>query len=187
MAPEDCTGCGSCVHVCPAYGKDEQGNKIPDLKAINMRLQEPLREKEAECYAFFLALPETDPSRYTITTVKGSQFRQPLFEYHSSCAGCGETPYIRLLTQMFGDRLYIANATGCTSIYGGNLPTHPYTTRADGRGPDMVEFAFRGQRGVRVRHAPGSGHLLRSGRGTDQPVHAEPGIQGRAASSLRRS
>ena len=150
VAPEDCTGCGSCVHVCPAYGKDEQGRKIPDLKAINMRLQEPRREKEAECYAFFLALPETDPSLYSTGTVKGSQFRQPLFEYHSSCAGCGETPYIRLLTQMFGDRLYIANATGCTSIYGGNLPTHPYTTRADGRGPawsnslfeDNAEFGF---------------------------------------------
>ncbi len=142
VAPEDCTGCGSCVHVCPAYGKDEQGVKIPDLKAINMKLQEPLRQKEAECYAFFLALPETDPSRHTVATVKGSQFRQPLFEYHSSCAGCGETPYIRLLTQMFGDRLYIANATGCTSIYGGNLPTHPYTTRADGRGPTWSNSLF---------------------------------------------
>jgi pyruvate-ferredoxin/flavodoxin oxidoreductase len=150
VAPEDCTGCGSCVHVCPAYGKDAQGEKIPDLKAINMKLQEPLREKEAECYAFFLALPETDPSRYNVNTVKGSQFKQPLFEYHSSCAGCGETPYIRLLTQMFGDRLYIANATGCTSIYGGNLPTHPYTVRADGRGPawsnslfeDNAEFGY---------------------------------------------
>jgi pyruvate-ferredoxin/flavodoxin oxidoreductase len=150
VAPEDCTGCGSCVHVCPAHGKDDQGNKLPDFKAINMRLQEPLREAEARNYDFFLGLPETDPSRYAVNSVKGSQFRQPLFEYHSSCAGCGETPYIRLLSQLFGDRLYIANATGCTSIYGGNLPTHPYTTRSDGRGPtwsnslfeDNAEFGF---------------------------------------------
>ncbi len=150
VAPEDCTGCGSCVHVCPAYGKDAQGKKNPDVKAINMRLQEPRREEEALNYAFFLGLPETDPARYNMISVKGSQFRQPLFEYHSSCAGCGETPYIRLLTQLFGDRLYIANATGCTSIYGGNLPTHPYTTRSDGRGPawsnslfeDNAEFGF---------------------------------------------
>lgn len=161
VAPEDCTGCGSCVHVCPAYGKDEQGKKIPDLKAINMKLQEPRRQEEAECYAFFLALPETDPARYNVATVKGTQFRQPLFEYHSSCAGCGETPYIRLLTQMFGDRLYIANATGCTSIYGGNLPTHPYTTRADGRGPawsnslfeDNAEFGFGMRQAVDTFHA----------------------------------
>ncbi len=158
VAPEDCTGCGSCVHVCPAHGKDEKGNKLQDVKAINMRLQEQHREKEAECYAFFLALPETDPARYNTTTVKGSQFRQPLFEYHSSCAGCGETPYIRLLTQLFGDRLYVANATGCSSIYGGNLPTHAYTTREDGRGPtwsnslfeDNAEFGFGMRQAVEV-------------------------------------
>jgi pyruvate-ferredoxin/flavodoxin oxidoreductase len=150
VAPEDCTGCGSCVHVCPAHGKDAEGNKLPDFKAINMRLQEPLRRAEAANYVYFLGLPETDPARYAINTVKGSQFSRPLFEYHSACAGCGETPYIKLLTQLFGDRLLIANATGCTSIYGGNLPTTPYTTRADNRGPawsnslfeDNAEFGF---------------------------------------------
>ena len=150
VAPEDCTGCGSCVYVCPAQGKDAQGNKLPDFKAINMRLQEPLRQAEAANYGYFLGLPETDPGSYNINTVKGSQFSKPLFEYHSACAGCGETPYIKLLTQMYGDRLLIANATGCTSIYGGNLPTTPYTTRADNRGPawsnslfeDNAEFGF---------------------------------------------
>lgn len=156
VAPEDCTGCGSCVFVCPAHKKDAAGNKIPDFKAINMRPQEPLRRPEAEHYNFFLGLPETDPSRYNIATVKGSQLVRPLFEYHSACAGCGETPYIKLLTQLFGDRLMIANATGCTSIYGGNLPTTPYAKRADGRGPawsnslfeDNAEFGFGMRRAV---------------------------------------
>lgn len=150
VAPEDCTGCGSCVHVCPGYKKDADGRKVPDFKAINMRLREPLVDKEADYYRFFLELPETDPSRFTVQTVKGSQFIRPLFEYHSACAGCGETPYIKLLTQLFGDRLLIGNATGCTSIYGGNLPTIPYAKRRDGRGPawsnslfeDAAEFAF---------------------------------------------
>jgi pyruvate-ferredoxin/flavodoxin oxidoreductase len=150
VAPEDCTGCGSCVVACPAQKKDAQGNKVPNFKAINMRLQEPLREQEVKNYDFFLSLPETDPSRYSLDTVKGSQFVKPLFEYNGACSGCGETPYLKLLTQLFGDRLYIGNATGCSSIYGGNLPTTPYTTRADGRGPvwsnslfeDAAEFAF---------------------------------------------
>ncbi len=150
IAPEDCTGCGSCVHICPGFKKDDKGNKIPNFKAINMKLQEPLREKEAVNYKFFLSLPETDPSRYNLTTIKGSQLVRPLFEYSGACAGCGETPYIKLLTQLFGDRLLIANATGCSSIYGGNLPTTPYTKRADGRGPawanslfeDNAEFGF---------------------------------------------
>ncbi len=150
VAPEDCTGCGSCVFVCPAYGKDEKGNKIPDFKAINMRLQEPLRGAEAENYRHFLGIPDTDPSKFNAGTVKGSQLVRPLFEYHSACSGCGETPYIKLLTQLFGDRLLIGNATGCSSIYGGNLPTTPYTKRGDGRGPawsnslfeDTAEFAL---------------------------------------------
>ncbi|RMD52505.1 MAG: pyruvate:ferredoxin (flavodoxin) oxidoreductase, partial [Nitrospirae bacterium] len=149
VAPEDCTGCGSCVNVCPAYEKDAEGNKT-GRKAINMELQEPLREQEVENYNFFLSLPETDPSKINIATVKGSQFVRPLFEYSGCCAGCGETPYIKLMTQLFGDRLYIGNATGCSSIYGGNLPTTPYTKRADGRGPtwsnslfeDNAEFAL---------------------------------------------
>lgn len=142
VAPEDCTGCGSCVFVCPAYGKDAEGKKIPDLKAINMKFQTERRQEEAENYKFFLSIPDLDLSRYNPGTVKGSQFRRPLFEYHSACAGCGETPYIRLLTQLFGDRLLIANATGCTSIYGGNLPTTPYTTRDDGRGPAWSNSLF---------------------------------------------
>ena len=150
VAPEDCTGCGSCVYVCPGFKKDADGKKIPDHRAINMKLQEPLREQETDNYRFFLGLPETDPSKFNAASVKGSQLVKPLFEYHGACAGCGETPYIKLLTQLFGDRLLIANATGCSSIYGGNLPTTPYTKRVDGRGPawanslfeDNAEFGF---------------------------------------------
>jgi pyruvate-ferredoxin/flavodoxin oxidoreductase len=149
VAPEDCTGCGSCVFSCPGSKKGADGKKT-DLKAINMGLQETLRTKEAENYAFFLNLPETDLSLYNIMTVKGSQLVRPLFEYSGACSGCGETPYLKLLTQLFGDRLFIGNATGCSSIYGGNLPTTPYAKRADGRGPawsnslfeDAAEFAF---------------------------------------------
>ncbi len=150
VAPEDCTGCGSCNFMCPAMKKDEEGNKDPNHKAINMRPQEPLRLQEAENYKFFLSLPETNPSTFNLRTVKGSQFVRPLFEYNAACSGCGETPYIRLLTQLFGDRLLIGNATGCSSIYGGNLPTTPYARRDDGRGPawsnslfeDNAEFAL---------------------------------------------
>jgi pyruvate-ferredoxin/flavodoxin oxidoreductase len=150
VAPEDCTGCGSCVFNCPASKKGADGKKIEGFKAINMRPQEPIRAQEAENYRFFLGLPLTDPTRYSVTTVKGSQFVPCLFEYHGACPGCGETPYIRLLTQLFGDRLLIGNATGCSSIYGGNLPTTPYTKRVDGRGPawsnslfeDNAEFAL---------------------------------------------
>ena len=149
IAPEDCTGCGSCVFNCPATKKDGEGNKT-DVKAINMSLQDPLRLQEAENWEYFLALPETDPSLFNRNTVKGSQFVRPLFEFNGACSGCGETPYVKLLTQLFGDRLLMGNATGCSSIYGGNLPTTPYCTRADGRGPvwsnslfeDAAEFAF---------------------------------------------
>jgi pyruvate-ferredoxin/flavodoxin oxidoreductase len=150
VAPEDCTGCGSCVFVCPAHKKDAEGKPMPDFKAINMRSHEQFRNIEADNYSFFLGLPETDPSRFNIKTIKGSQFMMPLFEYHSACAGCGETPYIKLLTQFFGDRLFIGNATGCSSIYGGNLPTTPYTKLRNGKGPawsnslfeDNAEFAL---------------------------------------------
>jgi pyruvate-ferredoxin/flavodoxin oxidoreductase len=115
-----------------------------------MKLQEPLRDVEAENYSYFLSIPDTDPSKFNAGTVKGSQFVKPLFEYHSACPGCGETPYITLLTRLYGDRLLIGNATGCSSIYGGNLPTTPYTTRPDGKGPawsnslfeDNAEFAL---------------------------------------------
>jgi pyruvate-ferredoxin/flavodoxin oxidoreductase len=149
VAPEDCTGCGLCVWNCPGVKKDAQGNKT-DQKAINMVNQFEVRRKEAENYDFFLNIPETDPSLYKSDTVKGSQFIRPLFEYSGACAGCGETPYVKLLSQLFGDRAVIANATGCSSIYGGNLPTTPYAKRADGRGPawsnslfeDNAEFGF---------------------------------------------
>ena len=136
IAPEDCTGCTLCVQVCPAKDKAN-----PRHKALDMAPQRPLREAERENYEFFLALPE--PDRSTIKPeVKASQFFEPLFEYSGACAGCGETPYVKLLTQLFGDRLFIANATGCSSIYGGNLPTTPYTTNRDGRGPAWSNSLF---------------------------------------------
>src|SRR5262249_49280979 len=122
VAPEDCTGCTLCVMVCPARDKS-----IPKHKAIDMHPQPPLRELERANYDFFLALPEIDRAGVR-TDVKQAQFFEPLFEYSGACAGCGETPYIKLMTQLFGDRTLIANATGCSSIYGGNLPTTPYTT-----------------------------------------------------------
>jgi pyruvate-ferredoxin/flavodoxin oxidoreductase len=149
IAPEDCTGCEVCVNACPVYGKDAAGNKT-EHKAINMSPQIPLRESEARNWEFFLSIPETDPMIYNIETVKGSQLVRPLFEFSGACAGCGETPYIKLVSQLFGDRAIIGNATGCSSIYGGNLPTTPYCKRADGRGPawsnslfeDNAEFAL---------------------------------------------
>jgi len=145
VAPEDCTGCGACVNVCPAKNKLD-----PARKAINMAFQPPLRETERANYAFFLSIPDPDRSKLRTNTVKGSQLCRPLFEYSGACAGCGETPYVKLLSQLFGDRAIIGNATGCSSIYGGNLPTTPYAVNADGRGPawnnslfeDAAEFSF---------------------------------------------
>ncbi len=149
IAPEDCTGCELCVNACPAYAKDDQGKKT-ETKAIYMQPQIPLRLPEVANYDFFLSIPETELSLFNIETTKGSQLVRPLFEYSGACSGCGETPYVKLVTQLFGDRAIIGNATGCSSIYGGNLPTTPYTKRADGRGPawsnslfeDNAEFAF---------------------------------------------
>ena len=142
IAPEDCTGCGVCVETCPAYAKDESGQKT-DRKAINMApLTEELRHREAENWDYFLTLPETDPSTFNRFTVKGSQLMRPLFEFSGACAGCGETPYVKLMSQLFGDRAIIANATGCSSIYGGNLPTTPYAVRDDGRGPTWSNSLF---------------------------------------------
>jgi pyruvate-ferredoxin/flavodoxin oxidoreductase len=149
VAPEDCTGCGACVLACPAQEKDKD-KQSTGRKAINMALQEPLRIQERENYKHFLSIPDTDPKLFKANSVKGSQLIQPLFEYSGACAGCGETAYVKLLTQLFGDRAFIGNATGCSSIYGGNLPTTPYTKRADGRGPiwsnslfeDTAEFAM---------------------------------------------
>ncbi len=136
VAPEDCTGCELCVQVCPAKDKSN-----PSRKALNMVPQIPLREAERENFAFFLNLP--DPDRAMLRDdVKTTQFMQPLFEFSGACAGCGETPYVKLLTQLFGDRLLIANATGCSSIYGGNLPTTPYTTNECGRGPAWANSLF---------------------------------------------
>ena len=150
VAPEDCTGCEVCVNACPAYAKDAEGNKT-ERKAINMALQAPLRATEAANWDFFInKLPETDQSLINIETVKGSQFVRPLFEFSGACSGCGETPYVKLMTQLFGDRALCGNATGCSSIYGGNLPTTPYCQNAEGRGPawsnslfeDNAEFGF---------------------------------------------
>ena len=145
VAPEDCTGCGACVNVCPAKNKLE-----PAKKAINLEFQPTVRERERANYEFFLSLPDPDRTQIATNTVQGSQFLRPLFEYSGACAGCGETPYVKLITQLFGDRAIIGNATGCSSIYGGNLPTTPYTADANGRGPawnnslfeDNAEFSF---------------------------------------------
>ncbi len=141
VAPEDCTGCGLCVYNCPARKRDEQGRKT-DRRAINMAPQIPLREQERENFAYFLSIPDTDPALFRRDTILGSQLLRPLFEFSGACAGCGETPYVKLMTQLFGDRAIIANATGCSSIYGGNLPTTPYTTRPDGRGPTWNNSLF---------------------------------------------
>ncbi|MEW5804844.1 MAG: pyruvate:ferredoxin (flavodoxin) oxidoreductase [bacterium] len=145
VAPEDCTGCGLCVQACPAKNKKETR-----LKAINMYPQASRREEEKRSYEFFLSIPDPDRTRLNTATVKGAQFLLPLFEYSGACAGCGETPYVRLISQLFGDRAVIGNATGCSSIYGGNLPTTPWTKNREGRGPawnnslfeDNAEFGF---------------------------------------------
>ncbi len=142
VAPEDCTGCGACVFVCPGRVKDAQGAKIEDRHAINMAAQMPLREPEADNFKFFLSLPETDASLIRRNTVKGSQLLRPLFEFSGACAGCGETPYVKLLSQLFGDRAIIANATGCSSIYGGNMPTTPYAMNEHGHGPTWNNSLF---------------------------------------------
>ncbi len=137
VSPEDCTGCELCVEVCPAKDKKQAGRK-----AINMAPQPPIREQEKTNWEFFLSIPEVDRTKFKHSTIKNSQLLQPLFEFSGACAGCGETPYIKLLTQLFGDRTVIANATGCSSIYGGNLPTTPYTTNKDGRGPAWSNSLF---------------------------------------------
>ncbi|KAB2878069.1 pyruvate:ferredoxin (flavodoxin) oxidoreductase [bacterium] len=137
VAPEDCTGCGICVDVCPAKNKSETR-----LKAINMVPQPPLRDNERTNWDFFLNLPEIDRRNVQTGSVKGSQFLQPLFEFSGACSGCGETPYLKLLSQLFGDRTVIANATGCSSIYGGNLPTTPWAKNKEGRGPAWSNSLF---------------------------------------------
>jgi pyruvate-ferredoxin/flavodoxin oxidoreductase len=135
---EDCTGCRLCVEVCPAKDKSQSARK-----ALNMREQLPLREQERANWDFFLRLPDLQKNgAMKFDSVKNVQLLQPLFEFSGACAGCGETPYVRLLTQLFGDRACIANATGCSSIYGGNLPTTPYTVNREGRGPSWSNSLF---------------------------------------------
>ena len=137
VAIEDCTGCNLCVEVCPIESKTEPGHK-----AINMQDVIPLKETEKKNWDFFLSLPDIDRTRITKTTVKGSQFLEPLFEFSGACSGCGETPYLKLLTQLFGDRMIVANATGCSSIFGGNLPTTPWSMNAEGNGPAWANSLF---------------------------------------------
>jgi len=142
---EDCTGCTLCVEVCPVRSKEETGKR-----AINMAIKDPILIEEKANIDFFETIPINDRSRVDFSTVRGAQFLEPLFEFSGACAGCGETPYVKLLSQLFGDRLLVANATGCSSIYGGNLPTTPWAQNAEGRGPawanslfeDNAEFGF---------------------------------------------
>ena len=192
VAPEDCTGCGLCVEVCPAKDKAN-----PRHKSLEMAAQPPLRESERASFRFFLDLP--DPGRERVSLdVKGAQFFAPLFEFSGACAGCGETPYIKLLTQLFGDRAVIANATGCSSIYGGNLPTTPYTTNQEGRGPawanslfeDNAEFGL----GIRLaldKHGEQARELVGRLRGAigDELCTAllAPGQEGEAAIAAQRA
>jgi pyruvate-ferredoxin/flavodoxin oxidoreductase len=137
VSPEDCTGCGICVEACPAKNKTDTGRK-----AINMAEQPPLREQESANWDFFLGLPEADRTAFSPATVKNAQLLQPLFEFSGACAGCGETPYVKLVSQLFGDRMIVANATGCSSIYGGNLPTTPWTFNKENRGPAWSNSLF---------------------------------------------
>lgn len=137
VAPEDCTGCSLCVDICPIRDKAN-----PERKALNMRPIEPLLTQEQQNWDYFLGLPDYDRREVKLTTIKGSMLLQPLFEFSGACEGCGETPYIRLVSQLFGDRMVVANATGCSSIYGGNLPTTPWTVNAQGRGPAWNNSLF---------------------------------------------
>jgi pyruvate-ferredoxin/flavodoxin oxidoreductase len=137
IAPEDCTGCNLCVEVCPAKDKTQAGRK-----ALNMAPQPPLREQEANNWDFFMKIPDLDRKLINPSTIKNSQLLRPLFEFSGACAGCGETPYVKLASQLFGDRMLVANATGCSSIYGGNLPTTPWTSDAKGRGPAWSNSLF---------------------------------------------
>ncbi|NWF58354.1 MAG: pyruvate:ferredoxin (flavodoxin) oxidoreductase [Fischerella sp.] len=181
VAPEDCTGCGICVDICPAKNKLQ-----PESKAINMKPQLPLREQERENWNFFLNLPNPDRRQLKLNQIRQQQLQEPLFEFSGACAGCGETPYLKLLTQLFGDRAMIANATGCSSIYGGNLPTTPWTKNSDGRGPawsnslfeDNAEFGF-GFRLSLDKHAEYAAQLLQElGNGKDSQKLIPPDLVG---------
>ena len=137
VAVEDCTGCKLCTEICPIESKTEPGHKAIDMQDVL-----PLKEAEIKNWDFFLSLPDIDRTRVNKGTVKGSQLLEPLFEFSGACSGCGETPYLKLLTQLFGDRMITANATGCSSIFGGNLPTTPWTTNSEGRGPAWANSLF---------------------------------------------
>jgi pyruvate-ferredoxin/flavodoxin oxidoreductase len=181
VAPDDCTGCGVCVDVCPVRSKSETKHK-----ALNMEPIGPHLERERAGFEFFETIPEPDRSLLAPDTLKGSQVRRPLFEFSGACAGCGETPYLKLLTQLFGDRVVVANATGCSSIYGGNLPTTPWATNPEGRGPawanslfeDNAEFGL-GIRMAQDRRAANARRLLESlapvvGEGLAEAILAAP-------------
>ena len=181
VSSDDCTGCTLCVVVCPAKDK---GN--PPRKALELRPAAEVREAQRAAFAWFLSIPEADRSKIPLN-VKQTQLFQPLFEFAGACSGCGETPYIKLLTQLFGDRMVVANATGCSSIYGGNLPTTPYCKNAEGRGPawsnslfeDNAEFGL----GFRVsidKHAEHAGELL-------EQLKDKVGSEFTEASTQRRS
>src|SRR5512133_2852238 len=137
VAPEDCTGCTLCVEVCPVKDKTQVGRK-----AINMAPQPALRESEAKNWDYFMSIPDLDRKLINPSTIKNSQLLRPLFEFSGACAGCGETPYVKLVSQLFGDRAIVANATGCSSIYGGNLPTTPWSIDSKGRGPAWANSLF---------------------------------------------
>jgi pyruvate-ferredoxin/flavodoxin oxidoreductase len=162
VAPDDCTGCGICVETCPAKSKEEIRHKSIDLLPRGPEL-----DRERAHYDFFLQIPELDRTHVKVDSIKGSQLLEPLFEFSGACSGCGETPYLKLLTQMFGDRILVANATGCSSIYGGNLPTTPWSRNGDGRGPawsnslfeDNAEFGL-GMRLALDHHAAEARRLL---------------------------
>jgi pyruvate-ferredoxin/flavodoxin oxidoreductase len=164
VAPEDCTGCALYIEVCPVKNKQQ-----PKFKAINMEPQAPLRDAERENWDFFLDLPEIDRTSIPLNQVKYNQLLEPLFEFSGACPGCGETPYLKLISQLYGDRTLIANATGCSSIYGGNLPTTPWAQNADGRGPawsnslfeDNAEFGL-GMRVALDQRSDAAIHILRS-------------------------
>ena len=155
VAPDDCTGCSVCADVCPARSKE-----LVKHKALDMMPKDPILKQEQERFDYFLTLPPIDRRTVTVATLKGSQALQPLFEFSGACSGCGETPYLKLVTQLFGDRLLVANATGCSSIYGGNLPTTPWSVDAQGRGPawsnslfeDNAEFGLGLRLGADARH-----------------------------------
>jgi len=172
---EDCTGCALCVDVCPAKSKEEVG-----VKAINMRPKEPILDAARAHTEFFEALPDNDRGRVDFSTVRGVQYLQPLFEFSGACAGCGETPYLKLLSQLFGDRVLVANATGCSSIYGGNLPTTPWSKNKEGRGPawsnslfeDNAEFGF-GFRLAADKHRELAGERVQAMRERIGPKRAE--------------